>query len=355
MTITEILARNARLTPNAIALVEITPSKGLRKMITWKEFDERANRVANALIARGIKKGDIVMHLMMNSINWLEAYFGILKTGAIAAPLNFRFIARQIKYCVDIAEPKIMILDQDFTDRVNEIRPEMKTIKKYIFVGEKLPQGMEPYEDVLAKSSPAAPKVQLTGEDEAGLYFTSGTTGDPKATLLCHRSLEHVAVNENFSHRENRKDCFLLIQPLYHTGGKMHWFGSLIGGARAVLTTGGERVTAKMILETIAKEKVTICMLLVPWLQDIVTALDRGEIKLTDYDTSSLRLVHSGAQPIPPVLVRRFLKYFPNIDYEENYGLTEIGGAVHAPGTGKPAQARLFRLSAAEHRCPGGR
>jgi acyl-CoA synthetase (AMP-forming)/AMP-acid ligase II len=326
MTITEILARNARLTPNSVALIEIAPSKNFRKTITWKEFDDNANRVANALISRGIKKGDIVMHLMMNSIKWLEAYFGILKTGAIAAPLNFRFISRQIKYCIDIAEPRIMIMDQDFTDRIEEIRNDLPTIKNYIFVGEKLPKGMEAYDAILAKSSPAAPKIQLASEDDAGLYFTSGTTGDPKATLLCHRSLEHVAVNENFSHRENRKDCFLLIQPLYHTGGKMHWFGSLIGGARAVLTTGGERVTAKLILETIAKEKVSICMLLVPWLQDIVTALDRGEMKLADYDVSSLRLVHSGAQPIPPVLVRRFLKYFPNIDYEENYGLTESAG-----------------------------
>jgi acyl-CoA synthetase (AMP-forming)/AMP-acid ligase II len=326
MTITEMLARNARLYPNAPALIEITPSKNLRKVITWKEFDSNANRFANALIARGVKKGDVVMHLMMNSIKWLEAYFGILKAGAVAAPLNFRFIGRQIKYCVDIAEPKVMVLDQDFTERVESIRNEMPTIKKYIFLGEKMPRGMEAFDDVMAKSSPVPPKIELGGEDEAGLYFTSGTTGDPKATLLCHRSLEHVAVNENYSHRERRNDCFLLILPLYHTGGKMHWFGGFIAGARAVLTTGSERVTPKIILETISKEKVTLCMLLVPWLQDIVTALDRGEMKLSDYDTSSLRLVHSGAQPIPPVLVRRFLKYFPNIDYEENYGLTESAG-----------------------------
>jgi acyl-CoA synthetase (AMP-forming)/AMP-acid ligase II len=304
----------------------MTPSKNLRKEITWKEFNDNANRVANALIARGIKKGDVVAHLMMNSIKWLEAYFGILKTGAMAAPLNFRFISRQIKYCVDIAEPKIMMLDLDFTERVEEIRQDMRTIKHYIFVGEKLPAGMEAYDDVLAKSSPVPPDIELTGEDEAGLYFTSGTTGDPKATCLCHRSLEHVAVNENYSHRETRKDCFLLIQPLYHTGGKMHWFGSLIAGARAAMTTGGERVTAKLILETINKEKITICMLLVPWLQDIVTALERGDLKLSDYDVSSLRLVHSGAQPIPPVLVRRFIKHFPDIQYEENYGLTESAG-----------------------------
>jgi long-chain acyl-CoA synthetase len=326
MTITEILARNARLTPNSPALVEITPSKNLRREITWKEFDENANRFANGLIARGIKKGDVVVHLMMNSVKWLEAYFGILKTGAMAAPLNFRFISRQIKYCIDIAEPKIMVLDESFTDRVEEIRGEMPTIKHYIFVGEKIPEGMESFDDVLAESSSAPPDVKLTGEDEAGLYFTSGTTGDPKATCLCHRSLEHVAVNENYSHRETRRDTFLLIQPLYHTGGKMHWFGSLIAGGRAVMTTGGERVTAELILDTINKEKITICMLLVPWLQDIVTALDRGDLKLADYDVSSLRLVHSGAQPIPPVLVRRFVEYFPNIDYEENYGLTESAG-----------------------------
>jgi long-chain acyl-CoA synthetase len=326
MTIIEMLARNARLYPDNLAIIEITPSKNLRKTITWKQFDENSSRVANALIARGIKKGDVVIHLMMNSTKWLEAYFGILKTGAMAAPLNFRFISRQIKYCVDIAEPKVMILDENFTGRVEEIRDQLPTIKKYIYLGDNMPSGMEAYDNVLAEASPSAPQIELTGEDEAGLYFTSGTTGDPKATLLCHRSLEHVAVNENYSHRETRKDCFLLIQPLYHTGGKMHWFGSFIAGARAVMTTGGERVTAKLIMETINKEKITICMLLVPWLQDIVTALDRGDLKLSDYDMSSLRLVHSGAQPIPPVLVRRFLEYFPDIQYEENYGLTESAG-----------------------------
>jgi acyl-CoA synthetase (AMP-forming)/AMP-acid ligase II len=326
MTITEILTRNARLIPNAAALVELTPSKGLRKESTWKEFDERANRVANALISRGIKKGDVVMHLMMNSINWLESYFGILKTGAIAAPLNFRFISRQIKYCVDIAEPKIMILDETFTDRINEIRPQLNTVRHFVFRGDKTPSGMESFEEVLAQASPEAPNIQLSAGDDSGLYFTSGTTGDPKATLLTHGNLEHTAVNENASHHETRKDTFLLLPPLYHTGGKMHWFGSLVGGARAVMTTGTERVTAKIILDIFDSEKVTLCMLLVPWLQDIVAALDKGELKLSDYDFRALRLVHSGAQPIPPVLVRRFLKYFPGIQYEENYGLTESTG-----------------------------
>ena len=92
-----------------------------RKEITWKQFDERANRLANALITRGVGKGDRVLHWMMNSINWLEAYFGIVRTGAIATPLNFRFTERDFKYCADVAEPKAVILDEWFCDKVRSV------------------------------------------------------------------------------------------------------------------------------------------------------------------------------------------------------------------------------------------
>ena len=112
MLIPDLLAENARLYPDEIALVELHPGKNMRKTITWREFDERANRIANALIARDIKKGDKVIHLMMNSIDWLAAYFGIIRTGAWAVPLNFRFTGSEIKYCADIAEARIMILSE---------------------------------------------------------------------------------------------------------------------------------------------------------------------------------------------------------------------------------------------------
>lgn len=326
MTIVEILARNARLMPDKVALTEISPSKHYRKDITWNEFNERANRFSNVLIARGVKKGDIVIHMMVNSIDWLVAYFGILKTGAMAAPLNFRFLARQIKYCVDIAEPVAMVMDANFTERISEIRNDIPSVKHMFFVGNDMPSGMESYEAALEKASARDPGIQLSGDDDAGLYFTSGTTGEPKATCLSHRNLEHVAVNENFSHRETKDDCFLLLPPLYHTGGKMHWFGSFIAGARAVIPPGGERITAKVILELLSQEKITLAMILVPWMQDIVVALDSGDLDIKDYDISHLRLIHSGAQPIPKVLVNRFLKYFPGIDYDENYGLTESSG-----------------------------
>ena len=103
----EMLAENARLYPDATALTELRPGESVRKEISWKEFDDRANRIASALIARGIKKGDKVIHWMMNSITWLEAYFGIIRTGAWAVPLNFRFTSQDLEYCAAIAEARL--------------------------------------------------------------------------------------------------------------------------------------------------------------------------------------------------------------------------------------------------------
>ena len=153
MLITEILARNARMYGDEIALVERDPVKNSRKEITWQQFDAEANRVANTLLAKGIKKGDKVVHLMMNSIEWLPAYFGVLRTGAWVVPLNFRFSADDIKYCSEIAEAKAFIFGEEFVDRVNPIKDSLdKTVADYIFVGSEdlRPEYAEQYTNVLA-------------------------------------------------------------------------------------------------------------------------------------------------------------------------------------------------------------
>jgi len=323
MTIVEMLARNARMYPNDSALIELKPSKKIRREITWKVFDERANRVANALIDKGVSKGDKVIHLMMNSINWLEAYFGIIRTGAWAVPLNFRFTSSDIKYCADIAEAKVMILGEEFTERVEAIRSQLPTIKDYIFVGQNLPEAMESFEDVISGASPQPVDIGLDAEDECGLCFTSGTTGAPKPILLTHKNMECAAITENRHHYQTHEDNFILLPPLYHTGAKMHWFGSLIVGGRATLLI---EISPQYIFEAIHKERGTIVWLLVPWAQDILVALDRGELRKEDYDLSCWRLMHIGAQPVPPSLVKRWKQYFPDMRYDTNYGLSESTG-----------------------------
>jgi len=322
-TISEMLAKNAIAYPDDPALIELEPSRNIRKEITWREFDERANRIANALTDMGIKKGDKVIHWMMNSINWLEAYFGIIRTGAWAVPLSFRFNSTDLKYCADIAEAKAMILGKEFIGNVNAVRAQLSTINNYILVGQSSCENMEDFEEVIRHSSPEPVNVALDDRDGCGLYFTSGTTGVPKPILLSHENMVQAAITENAHHYQTHDDNFILLPPLYHAGAKMHWFGNLIVGGRATILT---EIRPQYIFETVHKERGTIVWLLVPWAYDILVSMDRGELKKEDYDLSCWRLMHIGAQPVPPALVRHWKEYFPDMQYDTNYGLTEATG-----------------------------
>ena len=171
----------------------------------------------------------------------------------------------------------------------------------------------------------------LTEEDDAAIYFSSGTTGFPKAILHAHKALLHACRVEQQHHGQTRDDVFLCIPPLYHTGAKMHWFGSLISCSKAVILKG---TSPETILRAVSEERCTIVWLLVPWAQDILAAFDSGKLNPADFELSQLRLMHIGAQPVPKSLIRRWLEYFPHHQYDTNYGLSEsIGpGAVHQIG-----------------------
>ena len=195
-------------------------------------------------------------------------------------------------------------------------------------MGEGCPSFAEHYDRLAANCSSVRPDVSLTDEDYAAIYFSSGTTGFPKAILHKHQSLMHSAKVEQNHHGQQKDDVFLCIPPLYHTGAKMHWFGSLYSCSKAVLLKGAK---PEFIIDTVSKEKCTIVWLLVPWAQDILDAIDRGDIKVENYQLSQWRLMHIGAQPVPPSLISRWKKVFPNHKYDTNYGLSEsIGpGCVH--------------------------
>ncbi|MGE5544653.1 MAG: class I adenylate-forming enzyme family protein, partial [Bacillota bacterium] len=343
MPITEFLARNASLYGDEISLIERNPElQGRRKdswrefeliepnpptlfrrHMTWREFDNRANQFANLLLKRGIKKGDKVAILLLNCLEWLPIYFGILKTGALAVPLNFRYTAEEIKYCLNLSEADALVFGPEFIDRLETILDKIPKVKLRFFVGEDCPHFAESYGLLAAECSTEAPPVKLTDEDHAAIYFSSGTTGFPKAILHSHRSLVWACETEQNHHGQTREDNFLCIPPLYHTGAKMHWFGSLLAGSRAVLLRG---VKPQWILEAVSDEKITIVWLLVPWAQDILDAIERGEVKLEDYELEQWRLMHIGAQPVPPSLIHRWKKYFPNHLYDTNYGLSESIG-----------------------------
>lgn len=348
MPITDLLERNSKLYGDEVALVEINPEvreeqrvswqeyeliqptgdAPYRREITWSVFDEKANRVANMLLGRGIRKGQKVAVLLMNCLEWLPIYFGILKTGALAVPLNFRYAPDEIEYCLELAEADVLVFGPEFTGRVEEIADSISQNRLLFYVGGDCPSFAEDYDKLTANCPSLAPGIELTDEDDAAIYFSSGTTGFPKAILHDHRSLMHSCRVEQKHHGQTREDVFLCIPPLYHTGAKMHWFGSLFSAGKAVLLKG---VSPKTILETVSDEKCTIVWLLVPWAQDILVELDSGRLKKEDYDLAQWRLMHIGAQPVPQSLIRRWKGYFPDHQYDTNYGLSEsIGpGCVH--------------------------
>ena len=318
----EMLARNGRMYPNDVALVERTPATGKRTQIAWKEFDERANRFSNVLAGKGIKKGDRVVHFMNNSIDWLVAYFGIVRTGAWVVPLNFRFTGEDVKYCSDVAEPKLMVFDREFAPRIEGVRDRLPA-KDYICVGNDIPAYADDF-SALVDGAPATPlPTEIGYDDPCGLYFTSGTTGQPKPILLTHKNMVSACITENAHHHQTKKDNFILIPPLYHTGAKMHWFGSFVVGGPAVILKG---ISPEWVLEAVSEEGGTIVWLLVPWAQDILLKLDRGELKLQDYRLDQWRLMHIGAQPVPPSLIMHWRRYFPHMEYDTDFGLSESTG-----------------------------
>lgn len=343
MPVTDLLERNHKLYGDEVALVELNPTMKDTKRTTWKEydlvqqtsaepyrreitwsvFDEKANRVANMLIQRGIQKGDRVAILMFNCLEWLPIYFGILKTGAIAVPFNFRFDAKEIQYCADLAEVHILFFGPEFIGRIESIEGQLSKGRLLIYVGDGCPTFAESYRELVADCSSQPPLVRLEEEDDAAIYFSSGTTGFPKAILHNHESLTQAAQMEQKHHLTDRDDVFLCIPPLYHTGAKFHWMGSLCAGSRAVLLKGA---TPEIILDTVSKEHCTIVWLLVPWAQDILGSLDRGDLKLENYELGQWRLMHIGAQPVPPSLIKHWREYFPHHMYDTNYGLSESTG-----------------------------
>lgn len=343
MPITDLLERNSKLYGDEVALVEINPEVQETQRVTWKEyaliqptstapyrreitwsvFDEKANRVANLLLGRGLKKGQKVAILLMNCLEWLPIYFGILKAGAVAVPLNFRYTAQEIEYCVKLADADVLFFGPEFIGRVEDIVPSIGRERLLFFVGETCPSFAEDYHRATANCSSAAPKVLVDDEDDGAIYYSSGTTGFPKAILLSHRCLLQAARMEAIHHETTHEDVFLCIPPLYHTGAKMHWFGSLFTGSKGVLLKGN---SPKAIFDAVSQEQCTIVWLLVPWCQDILAALDRGDLKLEDYQLSQWRLMHIGAQPVPPSLIKHWMEYFPHHKYDTNYGLSESTG-----------------------------
>ena len=335
MLVTDLLRRNAHLWARETALVAVEaanltdpgPESYLlrRESLTWEEMNRQANQIAHFYLSIGIHRGSHVGLMMKNSIEWLPIYFGILKSGAVVVPLNFRYDADSAVYSIRFADLDALIFDADASSVIQQILTRTLGLRSFLYTGsrEDCPAFAFPIQDIWETQPENEPDLPpLEPMEDAAIYFSSGTTGVPKAVVYSHATLASACERERYHHGQVHGDCFLCIPPLYHVGAKLHWMANLLVGARAVLLKG---FTVPAFFRVVHQERVTIAFLLLPWLQDILVALDAGRSDVADA-LCSLRLIHTGAQPIPPSVVEQLRQHFPQIALGISYGLTEAGG-----------------------------
>lgn len=315
---------NASKYPNREFIIESYPSKGLRRSLTWEQYNDQANKLANYLVKEcGVKKGDIVVHLMMNCMEWHPSFMAILKAGAAVTPLNFRFASGDIKYAADVSKCKVLILGEGFVPKVQPIMKEMDYCKHYICLGDNVPAGMKSYQEIVATGNPQEICVETADDDMAELMFTSGTTGAPKPVCHAHKTLFNIGIGNALTYNEGYNSVYLAPHPFYHSGSLFLAFPSYIGAGKILMAM---ELKPEFYLRTMADEKCTGGWNTVPTWSDVLNAIKSGEVDLKNYDLSALQHIEIGAQPVPYVILADSKKIFPNLRISNIYGITEGGG-----------------------------
>jgi len=282
---------------------------------TYRELNERVNRLANALLEKGICKGDRVATFCYNCNQMLETYFAVSKIGAIIVPLNFRLEAPETTFMLRDSGSKAIVFQDCFGEIIRSLQPSVHIpSSSYFVIGEK-GSSWESYEELLKRSSPEEPEVEGAEIDEPQMImYTSGTTGIPKGALMSHKKTFYNTLNAQIYFDLTSRDIMLVVMPLFHSGGlNICALPILYQGGTAVIQSAFK---PKETLALIQKYKVT-AGLVVPTMLNFF--LKKGGID--HFDLSSLRILMIGGEPLPVALIEEFEKR--NICIRQVFGQTE--------------------------------
>ena len=326
MNFADYLRVNAFKHRDGIALIERHAASKQRRTLTWRQFNSEVNKIANYLKNDlNIKKGDRVLHLFNNSIEWLTTYFGIIKIGAVVVPLNFRFIETDIQYAAGISTPSAFLFGSEFLERVQNARGHLETVQRFIVCGDPCPEGMTPFSEIENSRDTEEAIVDMRDRDNLAVMFTSGTTGNAKPVVHTHGSFNATAIGNGLSLPLTPRDNYLVVLPLYHSGSLFMWFSYYALGAAGTLIR--EYRDPKSILEAVTEEKTSALLAVVPMCVDLINQVEKGEIDLERYDLSSWKYLVTGAQPVPHALFQKLTTLLP-CKITHTYGATEGGGGA---------------------------
>jgi long-chain acyl-CoA synthetase len=282
--------------------------------LSFEELDERINRLSSALMSLGIARGDRVAILSLNCHRFLELYYGVPQLGAIVVPINFRLQSQEIKYIVDHSGSRAIAVDPELLPLIEAVRPRLESVEHFILMSDERREGYLAYEDLISRGNPEFDAPEVSDDQLLGLFYTSGTTAEPKGVMLTHKNmLSNIAHSEGvYNYRP--ADIYLHAAPMFHLADGAAVFSHTSRGATQAFIP---RFDPKLVLETVSRERVSL-LLLVPTMLNFV--LQQPELE--SYDLSSLRHLTYGASPIAPDLLRRAMKVL-NCQFSQGYGLTE--------------------------------
>ncbi len=360
MNYSKYAAMHARHLSDKVCLIERTPSIGERRTLTWKQFNDAINRSANYLAKEcDVKDGDYVMHLQNNSLEWLITYYAIIRLGAIVVPMNFRFESQDVLYAAEVCTPDVFILGSEFLKVVQPIQKQLNSIKKYICVGNEVPDDMIDFTSVDSYGDSSDAMVDVDDSHDLAMMFTSGTTGKPKPVMHTHFSIKSTAAGNGMSYFVEKNDNYLFFLPLFHSGTMFLWAPFYATGATGTILR--EFNDPKYIIDALAEEKITDTLFVVPVAIMILNAIDNGTINMADYDLSAWRYMEIGAQPVPFDIMKKLVDTLP-CGVSNIYGITEGGGGglfnlypedvLRKPGSiGKPTygvEAKIIGIDGSE-------
>ena len=304
----DIVRRHARRFPDKPALIY-----GDRKQ-TWRQLDRKTNKIANMLLSSGLKKGDRVAILDENSDKYIELYYALAKSGIIATPINYRLSSGEIANLLSSSRPNILFVGKPYFETINSLKPQLKSIKRYIAIEEPL-DWLEDYQEAISSYPETDPNIDVDENDVFAIMYTSGTTGLPKGALCTHRNYVCNGLIVNIADHGTRDDVNLIISPLYHAGALFYSVTYMYLGCTQVVM---RRFNTTEVLRYIQDERASACLLIPTMLNFIL-----NDPNFSKYDVSGLRHLYYGGGPMPLPLLKKALELLPNVEFTQGYGLTE--------------------------------